>query len=69
MMYLLEENCALPAYFEEVSPNNSNDQVLMVGAQATGFSLINDTNTIWMSETTSSSDSGIGGIFPVFISV
>lgn len=66
---LLDEKCARPAYFEDVSPNNSRDHVLIVGAQATGFSWIKTTNTVWISETTTSSDSGMGGIFPVFISL
>lgn len=38
--------CALPEYFVDISPNNSKDQVLIVGAQAEALSVIKLTKTI-----------------------
>lgn len=60
---------ARPAYLEDISPNNSNDQVLIIGAHASAFEETKLHKTVCISVTTLSSLSGIGNKSPVAISV
>lgn len=60
---------ALPAYFVEISPNNSNDHVLIMGAHASAFVETKLQRTMCISVTTASSLSGTGNNSPVAISV
>lgn len=60
---------ALREYLVDISPNNSSDQVLIVGAHAIEFSDIKVIKAIWISDTINSSVSdGLGNV-PVLISV